>query len=104
MAAWYGNPLSEPWHHPHSTTHRVNSLKTSREAVVQELKKRNVEAAPTRYSPWGVEVKEGSDFRVFAQDVYKLGCVRACVHAFRDGWYCQSVVEVEECLPLTNTF
>ena len=40
---------------------------------MQELKKRNVEAAPTRYSPWGVEVAEGSDFRVFAQDVYKLG-------------------------------
>ena len=43
---------------------------------MQELKKRNVEATPTRYSPWGVEVAEGADFRVFAQDVYKLGCVR----------------------------
>ncbi len=59
-------------------TLRVNALKTSREAVVQELKKRGVEAAPTRYSPWGVELTEAgrqADFRVFAQDVYKLGCV-----------------------------
>lgn len=65
----------------------MNTLKTSREAVVQELKKRGVDAASTRYSPWGVEVAEGADFRVFAQDVYKLGCVSVVQNNFGLIWF-----------------
>jgi len=65
------------------TTLRVNTLKTSREKVVQELKKRGIAAKSTKYSPWGVvleegggeEGKKGRGFRVFEQDIYKLGYV-----------------------------
>ncbi|EKU23073.1 fmu domain-containing protein [Nannochloropsis gaditana CCMP526] len=58
------------------TTLRVNTLKTSREKVVQELKKRGVPAAATKYSPWGVTVGDvEGGFRVFEQDMYKLGYV-----------------------------
>lgn len=68
------------------TTLRVNTLKTSREKVVIELKKRGIEASSTKYSPWGVILEKeggreegseggGSGFRVFEQDMYKLGYV-----------------------------
>ena len=66
------------------TTLRVNTLKTSREKVLTELKKRGIEARRTKYSPWGVVLEEeteegreegGKGFRVFEQDMYKLGYV-----------------------------
>jgi 16S rRNA C967 or C1407 C5-methylase (RsmB/RsmF family) len=55
------------------TTHRVNTLKTGREAVIKELGKRGVKATPTRYSPWGVTIEDTQDVRVFDQDIYRLG-------------------------------
>ncbi|MBQ7821349.1 MAG: 16S rRNA (cytosine(967)-C(5))-methyltransferase RsmB [Clostridia bacterium] len=60
-----------------STTFRVNTLKTDREAVLKELAEHNVSAVPTRFSPIGiisdgVAVSELSDLlecgKIFVQD------------------------------------
>lgn len=55
---------------------RVNTMRTVREAVVQELTKRGIQAEPTRLSPWGVQVELREDSpRIMDQGVFKLGYV-----------------------------
>ena len=52
---------------------RVNTIKTSREAVIAELAKAGIEAQPTRLSPWGLRL--ASRRPITGLDVYREGLV-----------------------------
>ncbi|MBM3618610.1 MAG: RsmB/NOP family class I SAM-dependent RNA methyltransferase, partial [Alphaproteobacteria bacterium] len=52
---------------------RVNTLKTTREALIKSLKEEGFDPSPTPYSPWGVRLaKRGAIFNT---------------KAFREGWF-----------------
>lgn len=52
---------------------RVNTLKTTREKVLKELKKLSLEAIETPYSPWGIRL--GKRINLATLPLFKEGCV-----------------------------
>jgi len=60
-----------------SSSIRVNTLKTTRDAIITELKSLGIGGKPTRYSPWGIEleVPPTTGLRVSALDMFLRGDV-----------------------------
>ncbi len=55
---------------------RVNTLKTSREALMEELAKEDISCSPTKYSPVGVQIKDLkrpiTDLKAFQQGLFQV--------------------------------